>query len=281
MSSVIAPLGESRAVEAPGKVSSKRRAPTLRNAVRALVLPAIILVLWQYLSQQGSEFAFAFVPLRDIWHSFRELLATGELPLQVLASLLTAVKGLVVGGATGLAIGSLMGFSRVAESLLGPIFHAMRHVPNVALIPLVVLWFGNTELSKLLVVSLSVFEVMVLNTFEGLHAADRRLLDVGRVLTLSRLDSFRYIKLPAALPSICTGVQHAIAFAWLSTVSVELLFLVGPGLGTVMERGQMAARMDTVIVCLAFIAILGFSIHQLSIVVSRRLLRWRNAAFER
>ncbi len=252
-----------------------------RNVLKALVLPVLLAVAWQLMSQQGAEYAFAFVPLSDVWHSFLELLSSGELPLQVLASLSTAMKGLLIGGVAGFTLALLMGFSRFFDALFSPLFHAMRHVPNVALIPLIVLWFGNTELSKLLVVSLSVFEVMVLNTYEGLHSVDRRLIDVGRALTLSRVSIFRYIRVPAALPSICTGVQHAIAFAWLSTIAVELLFLVGPGLGTIMERGQMAARMDTVVICLVFIAILGFSIHQLSLLVSRRLLRWRQAAYER
>jgi len=243
--------------------------------LRALALPLLIAIAWQLVSQQSVEYAFAFVPLQDVWRSFLEVLASGELLVNLLASVLTAGKGLLIGSATGIAVALLMGLSRTVDTLLRPLLNALRHIPTVALIPLIVLWFGNTGFSKVLVVSLAVFEVMVLNTCEGLHSIDRRFLEVGRALTLSRLAVFRYLRIPAALPSICTGFQHAIAFAWLATVAVELLFFGGAGLGSFMERGQIAARMDIVIVCLILIAILGFLIQRLTMRLSRRLLYWQ------
>ncbi len=248
---------------------------------RALLLPFLFACAWQFASTRGPDYAFIFVPLQNVWHSFLQLLSSGDLSLEVLASLGTASQGMLYGGVAGFALAVLMSFSPTLDMLLSPPFHAMRHVPTVAFIPLIILWFGNTAHAKVLIVSLSVFEVMVLNTYEGLHGVDQRLTEVGRALQLGAFAVFRFIRLPAALPSICTGIQHAIAFAWLSTIAAELLFLVGPGLGTVMERGQMGARMDTVIVCLTFISVLGFLMHQISVLVSRRLLRWRDAAYAR
>jgi sulfonate transport system permease protein len=250
-----------------------------RKLLRALMIPAVALIAWQWLSQRGPEYAYIFVPLGDISRSFVELFSQEHLALQIAASLTTALKGLVFGSATGFTLALLLSAVRPLDALVSPLFNALRQIPIVALIPLIVLWFGNSEASKVLVVSLSVFEVVTLNTYEGLHAADRRLIEVGHTLTLSRLAIFRYIRLPAALPSICIGVQHAIAFAWLSTVAAELLFVIGPGLGTVMQRGQLGGRMDTVIVCLVFVALLGFAIHQISIAASRRLLRWQQPAY--
>jgi sulfonate transport system permease protein len=247
--------------------------------LRALVIPAVLLIAWQWLSQQGPEYAYIFVPLTDIGHSFLELLEHDHLALQIVASLTTALKGLLFGGLAGLALALLMSAVKPVDAFVSPLFNALRQIPNVALIPLIVLWFGNSDGAKVLVVSLSVFEVVTLNTYEGLHAADRRLIEVGHALTLNPLAIFRYIRLPAALPSICTGMQHAIAFAWLSTVAAELLFVIGPGLGTVMQRGELGGRMDTVIVCLVFVSLLGFAIHQASIAASRRLLRWRQTAY--
>ena len=254
---------------------------TLANIGRGLVVPLLLVATWEALSRWSPEFAYAFVPLGDIAASFLELVRSGELMEHVMASLSTALKGLLFGGAIGFAVGVLMAFFRPVDVLLNPLFQALRQVPNLALIPLIALWFGNTELSKLLVVSLSVFEVMVLNTYEGLHTVDRRLIEVGRAFTLSRAQIYRHILIPSALPSITTGIQHAVAFAWLATVGVELLFTVGPGLSVVMERAQMAARMDIVMVCLAFIAMLGYAIHHICQLATRRLLRWRHAAYGR
>jgi sulfonate transport system permease protein len=252
---------------------------TIGNVARGLVVPLLLVVLWETMSRWSAQFAYAFVPVRDIASSFLELVRSGELLMHIGASLATALRGLVFGTLAGCAIGVAMAFFRPVDLLLNPLFQALRQVPNLALIPLIVLWFGNTEFSKLLVVSMAVGEVMVLNTYEGLHNVDRRLIEVGRALTLSRAQIFRHILIPAALPSMSTGIQHAVAFAWLATVGVELLFTVGPGLSVIMERAQMAARMDIVIVCLVFIALLGYAIHHFCQLLARRLLRWRQVGY--
>lgn len=252
---------------------------TIANVARGLVVPLLLIVLWEIMSRWSTQFAYAFVPVRDIAHSFLELVRSGELLMHIVASLATALRGLLFGGMAGCAIGVLMAFFRPVDLLLNPLFQALRQVPNLALIPLIVLWFGNTEFSKLLVVSLAVGEVMLLNTYEGLHNVDRKLIEVARAFTLNRAQIFRYILIPAALPSISVGIQHAVAFAWLATIGVELLFTVGPGLSVIMERAQMAARMDIVMVCLGFIALLGYAIHHVCQVLARRLLRWRQVAY--
>lgn len=244
-----------------------------------LLLPLALLALWQWVSTWGDGYAFAFVPLQSIGAAFIELVRGGGLLLNIGASLSTALQGLLFGASAGLALGVAMGYWPALGALLNPLAQALRQVPNLALIPLIALWFGNTEFSKLLAVSLSVFEVIVLNTYEGLHRVDARYLDVARALTLPRHRVLWRILLPSALPSILTGLQHGVAFAWLSTVGVELLFTVGPGLSSVMERAQTAARMEVVIVCLCFIALLGFAMHQAVRWAAGRLLRWRPAAY--
>ncbi len=244
-----------------------------------LLLPTLLLVLWQWMSMQGDSYAFAFVPLQLVADAFVEMLQGGGLALNVFASLSTAIKGLFIGVVTGLSLGLAMAFWKPFGEFLNPLVQALRQVPNLALIPLIALWFGNTEFSKLLAVSLAVFEVTVLNTYEGLHRVDARYMDVARALKLSRYATFRLVLLPAALPSIATGFQHAVAFSWLSTIGVELLFSVGPGLSSVMERAQTAARMEVVIVCLVFISLLGYAMHLLVRWGTSRLLRWRHTAF--
>lgn len=251
-------------------------ATAVKNSLRALVLPAVLVAAWQYMSTLGPGYAYAFIPLQDIWRALNELIASGELPLHIGASVATALQSLAIGGSIGFALGTLMAVSRVVDVLVGPIYHALRQVPTLGLIPLIALWFGNTEFSKILVVSLATFEVMTLNTYEGLRGVEKKYVEVGQVLTFGRWHLFTKILLPMALPSIITGLMHAVAFAWLATVGVELLFTVGPGLSVIMERAQLAQRMDTVIICIIFIGLLGLVMNQLCVVLSRRLLRWRN-----
>jgi sulfonate transport system permease protein len=247
-----------------------------RALLRGLLLPALLVGLWQFLSTRGPEYAYAFVPLNNIFHSLLDLIRSGELPLHIYASVSTALKSLVIGGGIGIALGSLMAFSRPVDIVIGPLYHALRQVPTLGLIPLIGLWFGNTEFSKIFVVSIATFEVMTLNTYEGLRSVETRYLEVGRVLTFDRRQLFFRVLLPVALPSIITGLMHAVSFAWLATVGVELLFTVGPGLSVIMERAQLAERMDIVIICITFIGLLGLTMNQLCVLLSRRLLRWRN-----
>jgi len=242
---------------------------------RGLVLPALLLGVWQYLSTLGPGYAYAFVPLGSIGHSLLELIASGELPRHGYASVGTALKSLCIGGTLGILLGSLMALSRVADVVIGPLYHALRQVPTLGLIPLIGLWFGNTELSKIVVVSIASFEVMTLNTYEGLRGVENRFLEVGRVLTFSRAQLFFRVLLPVAIPSITTGLMHAVAFAWLATVGVELLFTVGPGLSVIMERAQLAERMDIVIICILFIGLLGLLMNQVCVWLGRRLQPWR------
>lgn len=246
------------------------------NALRGLVLPLLLLALWQYLSTLGPNYAYAFIPLQDIARSLRELLASGELLLHIGASLGTALKSLAIGSAAGLVLGVAMASSRIIDASIGPIYHLLRQIPILGLIPLIALWFGNTEFSKILVVSLATFEVMALNTYEGLRHVEVRYVEVGHALTFRRSQLFARVLLPMALPSIFTGLMHAVAFAWLATVGVELLFTVGPGLSVIMERAQQAQRMDTVIICIVFIGLLGLAMNHCCVLLSRRLLRWRN-----
>jgi sulfonate transport system permease protein len=245
---------------------------------RAWALPLLLVGLWHYASLQGASWAYSFVPLPDIWAAFIELSRSGELLLHLSASLVTALTGLVVGSAVGFLFGAVMAVSRSADALAGPLFHALRQVPTMGLIPLIALWFGTGEFSIKLLVSIATFEVMALNSYEGLRSVEPRYLELGRALVFTSAQRFRRILLPAAFPSILTGLLQAVSFAWMATVGAELLFTVGPGLGVIMERGQIAARMDIVIVCLIFIGIMGYSMNSLCVSLGQRMLRWRQTA---
>jgi len=247
----------------------------LPRRLKGWVLPLALLLVWEVLSRRSHAYALAFVPLEQIAASLLEVLRSGELFNNLLASLGTASSGLLIGGTLGLSLGSLMGLSRLADRLVGPVFHTVRQVPLLGWIPLIGLWFGNGSLAKTLVVCLASFYPMVLNTYEGLRNVEKNHLEVAQVLAASRWQTYRHILIPSALPFIFTGIFHALAFSWISTIGSELLFTAGPGLGSLMQTAQMAARMDIVIVCVASIGVTGLLMNVSFTRFSRRLLRWR------
>lgn len=243
---------------------------------QGLLLPLLIVGVWEVLSRQGLDYAYAFVPLQEIWQGLLELLANGELLLNLAATLRTMLIGLLIGGFLGLVVGGLMGVSRTVDQLIGPLYHTLRQVPILGLVPLIGLWFGSGLVSKILIVSLAAFYPMVLNTYEGMRNVDRQYLEVARVLRFGRWATFFRVQLPGALPSVMTGWMHALAFAWISTVGSELLFAAGAGLGGLMQNAQSSSRMDVVILSVASIGLTGLLLNAGLARLSRHLLRWRN-----
>lgn len=242
---------------------------------RGLLLPLALLAAWEWASRQGAADAYAFVPLSRVGSGFIEVLSNGELLANLLASLQRASLGLLFGISIGLVLGALMALSRWSERLISPLFHALRQVPMLAWIPLIAMWFGNGESSKVLIIALAAGYPMVLNTYEGFRLVEPRHIDVARVFELNRRQRFFHLQLPSALPSISTGVLHAIAFAWVTAVGSELFLSAGPGLGNLMMNAEAGARMEIILICVLSIGLLGYLMTQLFTRLSRHVLRWR------
>ena len=243
---------------------------------KGALLPLLLLAAWQWESQRGAVYAAMFPSLQQIGAAALELWRSKELQGAIEASLARACIGLVIGGAAGIAGGLLMALSRPVDSLLGPIVHALRQVPLFAWIPLIGVWLGSGEASRLFVVELSAFFPCLLNAYEVVANVDRRYLEVAQVLRLPLATRVRRLALPAALPGILTGLSHAVALAWIAAVASELLFASGPGLGNSMLMAEAGARMDVVLLCTAVIGLLGHAMNSITARLGQRLLRWRD-----
>ncbi|MCB5184402.1 ABC transporter permease [Methylobacillus gramineus] len=246
------------------------------NSARGWLIPLALLLVWEIMSRQSAENAYAFASIEQIYHGLIEVISTGELQQGIAASLQRAFFGLLIGGFFGFTVGAVMAQWRVADVLIGPLYHMLRQVPLMGLVPLFSLWLGNGDPSKLVVVCLSAFYPLVLATYESLHQVEGKYREVGDVLKLSRTRTFIKILLPAALPNIFTGVSFALAFAWLATIGSEILFSAGAGLGNIMMNAQAASRMDILIILTALIGLLGFLMNYLINQVGKYLFRWRN-----
>lgn len=240
---------------------------------KGLLLPLSLLAAWEWASRQGATAAYVFVSLADLWQSLLRLIASGELWLHLRASLLRTLTGLGIGVTLGIAVGALMAQSRIADRLIGPLYHSIRQVPLLGLIPLLGLWVGNGDPAKLLVVVIAAFYPTVLNTSEGIRHVEVRFREVGKILTLSRGQTFFRVLLPAAMPSIVTGVSHALAFSWLACMGGELLFAAGPGIGSLLLNGEVSGHMDVVVLSVIAIALLAQAMNAAFNRLARLLVR--------
>ncbi|HEY0285558.1 MAG TPA: ABC transporter permease [Pseudomonas sp.] len=248
----------------------------LLRGARGLLLPALLIGAWEIASRQGAAQAYALVPLATIGHGLVDLIDSGALLISTLASLQRTCIGLLIGVTLGTVVGASMALSRVIERVLGPLYHILRQVPILGLIPLIALWFGSGEGAKILIVSLAAFYPMTLNTYEGFSHIERRYREVGQLFGFGPLQQLTQVLLPSALPAIANGVLHALAFAWVSSVGAELFLSTGAGLGNLMMNAQAGSRMEVVVIGVLCIGLLGYAMNQLFSRLSRYLLRWRD-----
>ncbi|MDR1646777.1 MAG: ABC transporter permease [Zoogloeaceae bacterium] len=240
-----------------------------------LAVPLLCVGAWELASRQSAAHAWAFVPVNEVWRSFWALLNNGDLALNFLASLRSMLTGLILGSLLGIAVGALMGVSRIANILIGPLYHMVRQVPLMGWMPLMGLWFGTGTFSKNLMVVVAVFYPMVLHTYEGIRNAEKHHLEVAQVFCFTRWQTFVQVSLLDALPSIFTGFLNALAFAWVATVGSELLFGTGAGLGSLMLIAQSASEMEVVIVCIVAIGVTGCLMNYGIGRIRKWLLGWR------
>src|SRR6202167_5110929 len=174
------------------------------------VVPISLLIVWQWASSAGI-LPSRFLPSpRAVVSSFIELSASGELWMHVRVSTLRALSGFVVGGGVGLLLGLFTASMRWAEILLDTTIQMVRNIPPLALIPLVILWFGIDESAKLFLVALGVFFPVYLNTLHGVRTVDPQLIEMGRIYGMTDGELFRRVIFPGALPSIFVGLRFAL-----------------------------------------------------------------------
>lgn len=187
----------------------------------------------------------------------RDGLASGELPRNLAQSLGRLGAGYVAGAALGLAFGVAMALSRTFESYTSGLFHAIRQVPTIAFIPMLVLIFGVEETFKVVVVAKAAFYPTALATYTGVQGVPRRYYDVAEVYRFSAVDKLWRVIAPATLPPVLTGLRLSLSRAWVALVAAELL-VADSGIGQMMEMGRQTFQLDVVLLGVVLIGAIGF-----------------------
>jgi len=211
--------------------------------------------------------------------SFQTMLVEGYSgkPLweHILASLLRTLTGLLAGIACGVPIGLLMGYSRFVNAALMPGFGFIRPIPPIAFIPLVILWFGIGELSKILLIFVASFNYTVLASAAGMRSVPEQLVRAGTNLGLTRWQLFSSVMLPAAMPHIFTGIKISIAVSWAVVVAAELI-AAQAGLGYIIADAGTFFRTPEVLIGVFIIGAIGLLFEIVITTVERRVLHWQS-----
>jgi sulfonate transport system permease protein len=237
------------------------------------VLPILLLASWQFLSQVGAISPRVLPSPLAVLESGIRLTKTGELPLHLAESFKRATIGLVIGGSLGFLFGLLNGLSDWARFLFDSSVQMIRNVPHLAMIPLVILWFGIGESAKLFLIVTGVFFPIYINTLHGIRSVEPRLIEMGRVYGLGPFRLFQKIILPGALPSILVGLRYALGVMWLTLIVAETI-ASDNGIGFMTMNARDFLQTDIVLLGILLYALLGKLADSLTRLLERWLLRW-------
>lgn len=238
-----------------------------------LAVPLLLGLLWEAAAAAGWLNARLLPPPSRLIVTALALLRDGTLAEHLQATLVRVAGGFALGAGAATLVGALTGRSRVIRALLDPSIQGLRAIPSIAWVPLFVLWFGIFETSKLLLIAVGVFFPIYLGLSQALMLADRKLVEVGRVLGLSPLAILWRILLPGALPAYLVALRGGLGLGWMFVVAAELMG-ASEGLGWLLSDGQMTARSDIILVALVIFALAGKATDSLLAVLQHRALHW-------
>lgn len=221
-----------------------------------LIIPVILVLLWNTLSANGTFSPIQLPQPTTVVAAGAELVQRGDLWTHIAISTQRVVIGFLIGSTLGLALGALVGLSRWSSVLVGPTIGALRAVPSLAWVPLLLLWIGIGENSKVTLVAIGAFFPVYTTVSAALKHVDHHLLEAARSFGVTGIQLFFQVQLPAVLPSVVSGLRLALAQAWLFLVAAELLGS-SMGLGFLLTDSQNNGRTDRLLLAILLLAILG------------------------
>ncbi len=241
---------------------------------RGWVLPLALLALWEAVVQAGWVGAHLLPPPSELVRTLHDLATDGALLGHIGISSLRVLAGFAIGASLALLVGAAVGLSRQAEAYLDPTFQALRAIPSLAWVPLL-LWLGIDEAPKITLIAIGAFFPVYLNFVAGIQNVDRKLVEVGGIFGLKGWALVTRIFLPATLPNLFTGLRSGLSLAWMFLVAAELIAATR-GLGYLLTDGRETARADLVIVAIIVLALLGKLSDGVLQRAEKRLLAWRD-----
>jgi sulfonate transport system permease protein len=235
----------------------------------SLVVPLLLLVLWQVVTSAGLFSRVQLPPPADVVSAGWDLARGGDLWIHVGISTQRVLLGFLIGAVLGLAAGAAIGLSRLSSALFAPTIGGFRAVPSLAWVPLLLLWIGIGENSKVTLIAIGAFFPVYTTVATALRHVDKHLVEAGRAFGLPPVRLLTTVQLPAVLPSVASGLRLALAQAWLFLVAAELL-ASSMGLGFLLVDSQNNGRTDRLLLAILLLAVFG----KITDAILGRVERW-------
>lgn len=238
------------------------------------IVPVIILVAWQAATSTGLVPVYRLPAPWSVVQAGLELVERGELGIHIAISLQRVFIGFIVGALIALVFAAIVGLSKVGRTLFAPTLVALRAVPSLAWVPLLILWLQVGEESKITLIAIGAFFPVYTTVADALGHVNPQLVEAGRTFGLRGWSLFKTVQLPAVIPSVVSGLRLALAQAWLFLVAAELLG-ASMGLGWMLNDSQQTGRVDRILLAIVLLALLGTITNAILVLFEKAVLkRW-------
>ncbi|OIJ32219.1 MULTISPECIES: ABC transporter permease [unclassified Microbacterium] len=255
-----------------GTGGARRGLPPVVRIVGGFLLPAAILIAWQVVTTAGLIEPYRLPAPASVFQAGVELAESGQLWTHIAISVQRVLLGFAIGSVVGLAAAGIVGLSRWGDVLLSPTLAAVRAVPSLAWVPLLILWMQIGEESKVTLIAIGAFFPVYTTVASALRHVDPQLVEAGRSFSLHGWSLFRTVQLPAVVPSVVAGLRLALAQAWLFLVAAELI-ASSMGLGFLLTDSQSTGRVDRILLSIVLLALLGTITNGVLALLEKYLLR--------
>lgn len=245
----------------------------MRKLLLSLLVPAALLGVWWAITASGIVKTYQLASPSQVWNELISLAQDGTLRGDVQASVIRVALGFGIGCALACVIGCAVGLSKTVERIVDPTLQAIRAVPSLAWVPLILLWLGIGEIPKITLVAIGAFFPVYVNLVAGIHNVDRKLVEVAEVFGINGFARAWRVILPAASPALLVGMRVGFTQAWLFLVAAELIASTS-GLGYLLVQGQQITRPDQILVAIVLLALCGKVTESGMRAIEHRSLRW-------
>lgn len=241
--------------------------------IESVILVVALLALWLGMAFAGNLNTVLMPEPWTVWKTFVAKVTDFSLFRELGISLLRVLKGYIISSALGTVLGILIGLSKHMQRLTDLLIQIIRPIPPIAWIPLVILWMGIGEGSKVFLIFLGGFFNVLLNVIDGVRYTDKKLLEVASVMETPKKKYIFQLVIPAAMPNILTGLRIALGSCWTCVVAAELVASTS-GIGYMISNARNFGQMDVVIVGMLSIGVVGKLMDVILKVIEKRVLSW-------
>jgi NitT/TauT family transport system permease protein len=243
-----------------------------------IISPILLLVIWEILAILiNNEFILPTVGsvFAVLLHPFADILGTGSLVSNATISLIRVVTGFLVGVLAAIPIGIVMGKSALVDRMVDPIIQIFRPIPPIAWIPLALAWFKIGFSSIVFIIFIGAFFPVLINTIDGVRRVNRTWIETAYIFGASELQSVYKVVIPAAAPTIWTGLRVGFGIAWMSVVAAEMTAGTSSGLGYLIIYAYNFGQVQVIIAGMIVIGLIGLSIDNMLKRVERKKFQWQ------